>query len=231
MFVKYPKTYRILVPQINIKGKHFLSGAEVKKLLGGRVVITEKMDGANVGIIRHKNYFKLQKRGSLVDVSEHEQFNVFKAWSNTNYDKIMQIPKDTILYGEFMYAKHTVHYDMLPDYFLAFAWWDNNLKEFASWEDLEILCNNIGINTVPLVAITNNANKDELFEDIPDPSIFGHEPAEGIVVWNHKANLRGKIVRSQFQKAMNKSGHWASKPVTKNIVSDKCTCIKSESEE
>ena len=55
MFRKYEKTYRILVPQIDVKGKHYLSKKEVKKLLGGNVTIMEKLDGANVGIIRHKD--------------------------------------------------------------------------------------------------------------------------------------------------------------------------------
>jgi len=106
MFRKWEKTYRILVPQVNIKGKHYLSKNEAKKLLGGNVVITEKLDGANVGIIRHKDTFKLQKRGSLVSDSEHYQFNFFKAWSYQNFDSIMQIPKNTILYGELMIKAH-----------------------------------------------------------------------------------------------------------------------------
>jgi len=35
MYRKYEKTYRILVPQISTKGKHYLSDSDTKKLLGG----------------------------------------------------------------------------------------------------------------------------------------------------------------------------------------------------
>ena len=121
MFRKYEKTYRILVPQMNTKGKHYLPDKEVKKLLNREVIITEKLDGANTGIIRHKDTFRLQKRGSLVDQSEHAQFNFFKAWSYENYDKLMKIPEGTVLYGELMFCKHTVFYNKLPSFFIAFV--------------------------------------------------------------------------------------------------------------
>lgn len=223
MFHKYPKTFRILVPQIPIKGKHYLSSNDTKKLLNGNIILTEKMDGANVAIIRHKDYFKLQKRGSLVDVGEHFQFNFFKAWSQLNYDKLMKIPEGTILYGELMICKHTVFYDMLPDHFLAFAWWDRGTQKFAHHNDMEELCDKIGIYTVPSILQTSGICKDELFDLIPNPSTYGHKQAEGLVVYNHKKQMRGKVVLKKFQDRMD-SGHWATRPIIKNIVSNTCHC-------
>lgn len=220
MFRKYEKTYRILVPQIDVKGKHFHSDADTKKLLNGQLTITEKMDGANVGIIRHKDTFRLQKRGSLVDASEHYQFNFFKAWSQLNYDKLMQIPEGTILYGELMIAKHTVFYDKLPDYFLAFAWVDRKSREYKHRSDLEELCDKIGLSTTPFI-YQGPCSKVELFDYIPNPSAYGSEPAEGIVVWNHKAGLRGKVVRAEFVKDMEDSDHWTHKEVVKNKLAGK----------
>ena len=224
MFVKYPKTYRILVPQVSTRGKHYLSDADTKKLLNGNVTISEKMDGANTAVIRHKDYFKLQKRGSLVDVSEHKQFNMFKAWSQLNYDKLLQIPKDTILYGEFCWAKHTVYYDLLPDWFLAFAWWDRKTEKFAHQLDMEELCDNIGLHTVPFIEQTTNIYRDELFDLIPNPSAYGHEQAEGLVVYNYKQQMRGKVVLRKFQESMDHDGHWATKKIVKNKISDVCHC-------
>lgn len=224
MFRKYEKTFRVLVPQINVKGKHYLSNDETKKLLGSNVCITEKMDGANTAIIRHKDYFKLQKRGSLVDYGEHYQFNFFKAWTQTNYDKLMQIPKDTVLYGELMICKHTVFYDMLPDYFLPFAWFDKNNNKYKHRDEMDELCNKIGLFSTPFICKTSGLNKDELFNLIPDVSNYGHEPAEGIVVWNYKNGMRGKVVREKFVKDMEESEHWMNKQITKNIVNSVCNC-------
>ena len=220
MFLKWPKTYRILVNQIDIKGKHFLSDKEVKLLLGGRVSITEKIDGANVGIIRLKDEFRLQKRGSLVGDSEHAQFQFFKAWSYNNYDKLMRIPKDNILYGELTYAKHTVFYDNLPDYFIAFCLADRKTGEFYHRDELVELCEKIGLSYTPEVA-RDYFNRDELFDLIPKISHFGNQPAEGIVVENLKRKIRGKVVRKEFQKSMDQSGHWMHKAFTKNLLGDK----------
>ena len=121
MFLKYEKTFRIPIPQIKVPGKLILSRKELQLLLAGKVEIEEKMDGANVGIIRHKKGFSLQKRGSLVGQSEHEQFQYFHAWANRiKYDNIMSVPPNHLLYGELLYAVHTIYYDNLPDYFLVF---------------------------------------------------------------------------------------------------------------
>lgn len=224
MFRKWEKTYRILVPQVDIKGKHYLSKDEAKKLLGGNVIVTEKLDGANTGIIRHKNDFKLQKRGSLVGDSEHYQFNFFKAWAYENYDKIMQIPRNTILYGELMVVKHTIHYTGLPDFFIPFAWFDRKSATFFSYDEFLELCDTIGFTPAPLV-YRGYVDRTSLFDMIPHPSNFGSQfkdgKAEGIVVWNPKNGLRGKVVRPEFQKFMNDEGHWMHKHITINKLRDK----------
>lgn len=220
MFRKYEKTYRILVPQIGTKGKHYLSDADVKRLLGGTVSVQEKLDGANVGIIRHKDSFHIQKRGSLVGESEHDQFNLFKAWVYENYEKVMAIPEGTILYGELMFCKHTVFYDKLPDYFVAFAWCDRDTNEYYSRDEMVELCDRIGISYVPEIA-RGVFNKTELFDLIPKTSNFGSEPAEGIVVWNQKNGMRGKVVREEFQKAMDRTGHWMRQKIKINQLEKK----------
>lgn len=219
MFLKWPKTYRILVPQVDIKGKHYLSNADVRSLLGGKVSVQEKIDGANVGIIRAQGDFKLQKRGSLVDESEHAQFSFFKAWSYNNYEKIMQIPDGTILYGELMYAKHTIFYNQLTDYFIAFAWGDRKTGKLYHRDEMVELCEKIGFCYAPEVA-RGYFKKDELFDLIPKKSHFGQEIAEGVVIENLKSRVRGKVVRVGFQKAMDQDGHWMHKQFTKNLLKD-----------
>lgn len=214
MFIKYPKTARIRISQIDVAGKFFLSDAETKQLLAGQVVITEKLDGANCAIIRNKNDFRLQKRSGLVGESEHQQFNYFKAWSQINCEKLMQIPKHHILYGELMFAKHTIHYDLLPDFFLAFALYDVQADKFKPWYDLEELCVKIGLHTAPFI-LQGYVSKNELFDYIPNPSAYGHEPAEGIVVSN-KHGMRGKIVRPEFMKMMEQNDHWIHQQVVRN---------------
>jgi len=215
VFFKWPKTFRILVPEVDIKGKHFLSNKEVKALLGGTVSIQSKLDGANCGIIRLDNEFRLQKRGSLVGESPHAQFAYFKAWAYNNYNKLMSIPKNTILYCELMYAKHTVFYNKLPDYVIAFAWGDRKTGELYHRDEMVKLCEKIGLHYAPEIA-RGYFNKNELFNLIPKISYFGDEPEEGIIIENLKHRTRGKLVRAEFIKHMETSGHWMHKQLTLN---------------
>jgi hypothetical protein len=224
MFHKYDKTYRILVPQIKTIGKHFLSDEATKRLLDGEIICCEKLDGANVGIIKTNNSFRLQKRGGLIEQGEHFQFNFFKAWSQQNYNKIIQIPNDTILYGELLICKHTVFYDMLPDHFLAFAWYNKNNNSYYHRDDMVELCDKIGLCYVPEICRGTGYKKEELFNLIPDPSAYGHQSGEGLIVWNYDIDMRGKVVREEFQKAMDEDDHWNKGPIIKNIVSTKCKC-------
>jgi hypothetical protein len=219
MFVKWPKTFRILISQVNIKGKHFLSDEETKLLLAGEVSLQEKIDGANTGIIRTKDGFKLQKRGSLVGQSEHIQFGAFIAWSNRNYMKLIQLPKDTILYGEWCFARHTIFYNKLPDYFLAFALYDVKTGSLRSRDEMTKLCDNIGLSYVPEVA-RGYFKKDDLFSYIPNISNFGDSKAEGIVVEKIKNGSRGKIVREEFVKNIEEDDHWSKKSIVRNLLKD-----------
>jgi len=222
MFRKYSKTYRMPVPQFEVKGKLFLSSPEIKLLLAGPVIIEEKIDGANVGIIRHKNGFALQKRGSLVAQSEHAQFGFFHNWANyQNYDKIMSVPTDHLIYGELCWAVHHIYYDSLPDYFLVFdvlntrtnAWFDRRQKEE--------FCKVHGFYLVPLIA-EGKFSKMELADLIPKKSAFG-EIAEGIVIkrYRKKEYLRAKLVRPEFVKEINEDGeHWTRKQLRVNKLKE-----------
>lgn len=217
MFRKYEKTYRIIVPQINIHGKYFLSDSDTKLLLGGKVTVSEKLDGANIGIVRHKDTFRLQKRGSLVGQSEHEQFNFFRDWSFRNTEKIMSLPKNIVLYGELLRCVHTIHYDRLPDWVCFYAVWHNQYNEYLPWDDVSGIVSEAGLHTVPYIC-EGHINKDELFDLIPQTSQYGSEKAEGIVVWNYRQQLRGKVVREEFVKNMEEDEHWSNKMMTFNEV-------------
>jgi ATP-dependent RNA circularization protein (DNA/RNA ligase family) len=215
MFRKYEKTWRIKVPQYpEISSKHYLSDAQVKDLFNGTVTITEKLDGANTGIIRTKTGFRLQKRGSLVDASEHEQFNFFKAWSNNNYDKLMKIPVGITVYGELMRCVHTIYYNKLPDWFLVFGIFDGN--SYCSWNEVANLSAEWGLHTVPHIYSGSAARATIVPDYVPNISTYGEEQAEGVVVYNYKKQMRGKIVKPAFLKSMEADVHWIKKDLKTN---------------
>jgi hypothetical protein len=227
MFRKFEKTARIVVPQINVRGKLFLSDKETKLLLGGSVTVLEKIDGANVGIIRHKDMFKLQKRGSLVDTSEHAQFSFFKAWSMQNYNKLMTLPKDHVIYAELMRCTHTIYYDKLPDWVCVYGVWSNKRQVYLTWKEVLEICVKAELSTVPFIS-EDYFNKVDLYDLIPEVSAFGSEKAEGIVVWNYRHQLRGKIVRPEFSKQMDEDDHWSRGAIELNSIREDKICTKEK---
>jgi len=214
MFRKYEKTYRIRIPQFQVPGKHYLSSDETKRLIGAKVIVEEKMDGANAGIIRHKSGLHLQKRGSLVSTSEHAQFQFFHGWSNVNYDKIMAIPVGYLIYGELMYAQHNIFYDKLPDYFLVFDIF--NGKKFLSREERNEFCEILGFSQVPFIS-EGYFKLEDLYSLLPKISAYG-DRAEGIVIkrYRKKEYMRGKIVWPEFMKTIDE--HWTKKDLRKNLL-------------
>jgi len=219
MFRHYQKTYRIIIPEISVHGKHTLSKDEVKRLLGAKVVVEEKMDGANTGIIRHKKGFSLQKKGSLVAQSEHAQFGFFHNWANhQNYDKIMAIPVGYLMYTELLFAIHTIYYDILPDYVLVIDIW--NGKKYLNRKEKDEFCEKYGFYQVPLIA-EDYFSIDELHGLIPKESQYG-DIAEGIVIkrYRKKEYMRGKIVKKEFMKFLDKSDHWTKNLLKRNRINE-----------
>jgi ATP-dependent RNA circularization protein (DNA/RNA ligase family) len=222
VFLKYEKTYSIPIPQIKVPGKLILSRKELQLILAGKVEIEEKMDGANAGIIRHKKGFSLQKRGSLVGQSEHEQFQYFHGWANRiKYDNIMSVPPEHLIYGELLYAVHSIYYDSLPDYFLVFDILNLRTGHWMCRVEKENFCHDFGFDIVPLVAKGHFGIKD-LYELMPKRSTFG-ETVEGMVIkrYRNKEYLRGKIVKPQFIKTIEESDHWMKYNIRKNKLQRK----------
>jgi len=212
MFRKYEKTFRIPTNKYNVSGKRKLSKKEVKQLLNGYLTVEEKIDGANVGIIATKDGFRLQKRGSLVDEGEHPQFGRLKAWANERWGALTYyMPKNTIIYGEFMWATHHIYYDNLPDWFICIDIFQEG--KFVNRDDKQLICFELGIKLVPLLYEGYVDSITEIEDLVEGPSAYStdHE-REGIVVKNYRKQMKGKIVRPEFVKEINEDGvHWMTK--------------------
>lgn len=218
MFRKYDKTYHIF----RATSKHNLDRTQLKRLLSGRVYVEEKMDGSNVGIIRHANGFSLQKRNSLVGTSVHAQFDYFHNWANGEaYERIMSVPSNTLIYGELLYATHHIYYDSLPEFFLVFD--VRRGKKWMKHTERQEFCEQYGFHMVPLVA-WGNFTKDDLRDMVPERSAHGKQ-CEGVVVKRYAKHgyFRGKIVKPGFIKTINEDDfHWSRKEVTRNKLRVEC---------
>jgi len=131
---KYPRTYHLDGSGIQ-SGDEDLSVFPVSCLAGRHVVVEEKMDGANCAIsFDDDGHLLLQSRGHYLTGGPREkQFHLFKSWAHRYASELWQVlDKRYILYGEWLYAKHTIFYTDLPHSFLEFDVYDKDRDVFLS---------------------------------------------------------------------------------------------------
>lgn len=120
LLLKYPRTQHIEGSRLQ-PGDQDLSQVPFSDLAGRYLVVEEKLDGANSGIsFEESGRLRLQGRGHFLVCDESERhFALLKTWAATHISALLQILGDRyVMYGEWMYAKHTVFYDALPHYFM-----------------------------------------------------------------------------------------------------------------
>lgn len=131
---KYPRTRHIEGSKLQA-GDEDLENIPFEEIKGKYLVIEEKMDGANAGIsFTATGELLLQSRGHYLTGGFRERhFNLFKTWANTFAYPMWDVIGDAyIIYGEWMYAKHTVFYTDLNHYFLEFDIYDKAKDAFLS---------------------------------------------------------------------------------------------------
>lgn len=119
---RYPRTPHLAGSRLQ-PGDHDLSQVALDALRGAYCVVEEKLDGANAGIsLDGDGQLRLQSRGHvLVGGARERHWDLFKQWAHAHAAAIAaRIPAGGTIYGEWLYAKHTVFYDLLPHYFLEF---------------------------------------------------------------------------------------------------------------
>ncbi|XVJ64555.1 MAG: RNA ligase family protein [Sphingopyxis sp.] len=136
-WVKYPRTY--VLPWSDTIGEGDRRLASLAPLSGEQVVVTEKMDGENVSLYRDFLHTRSVRRIA----------HPSREWLNHFWESVRgQIPEDWRICGEYLYASHTVSYDALPSYFLAFSVW-NERNICLSWPDTLAFLAELGIEPVP----------------------------------------------------------------------------------
>lgn len=131
--VKYPRTR-------HVEGSRRQAGDDatdhkLATLAGQPVVATEKLDGANCAVsFTTDGRLLLQSRGHYLTGGPRERhFALFKTWTNMHAPALFSaLGSRFVMYGEWLYAKHTVFYDRLPHYFVEFDLLDREAGVFLS---------------------------------------------------------------------------------------------------
>jgi hypothetical protein len=150
---KYPRTPHIEGSRQQ-PGDEDLDSVPFSMIANEYVVIEEKVDGANAGIsFDLHGQLLLQSRGHYLTGGPRERhFNLFKQWAHSHYAKLWDALGDRyILYGEWLYAKHTVFYDRLPHYFLEYDLLDRLSGQFLSTVARRKLLTGLPVASVPVL--------------------------------------------------------------------------------
>ncbi|MDH3742229.1 MAG: RNA ligase family protein, partial [Hyphomicrobiales bacterium] len=170
---KYPRTHHLQGSRLQ-PGDEDLAAEPVSVLHGHHVVVEEKLDGANCAIsFDERGGLLLQSRGHYLTGGPRERhFELLKNWASGLANQLLPVLTDRfIVYGEWMYAKHTIYYDRLPHYFMEFGVFDCQRDCFLSTRARrKLLC---GLPLCPVPVIHEGALKkvDQLHELI-GPSTY-----------------------------------------------------------
>ncbi len=123
-----------------------------------------------------------------------------------------------VLFGEWCYAQHSIFYDRLPDWFLAFDVFDGSEGRFWSVERRNALLSLSGLAAVPQVA-TGRFSVPELLKLLNGQSAYGDLLREGVYLRRERGGWlegRAKVVRAEFAQAIGE--HWSNKRLITNVI-------------
>lgn len=211
---KYPKT-----PYLNFSpgyenGDRYI---DTKDLLGKPLAITVKKDGSCVTLSRDTCG---ARNGHD---AEHPSFNMLKARHAALKDAI---PEGIQLFGEWLYARHSIHYTgplALRDYFQVFAVYDQNEQLFLGQDDVQIMCDDLDLVMVERAAVVCYYAEWELIQGI---SVAGEAAIargeEGVVVKSmypyHYTQFAVNAAKYVRENHVQTSEHWRKQAIVKNEV-------------
>ena len=231
-FHKFPRTRHLLNLGAATRDDLVLSEKDAAQFLDTedqtnlKIVVEEKVDGANIGISVDSITLEMrvQNRGHYVNASTHKQFSQLDKWLAQHHSALWQLLGETgyVLYGEWLYAKHSIHYTALPDVFLAFDLYVPEKKQFFSRRRLVSALKGTGLQIVREICLPHVKLCTKTLRDLASTSqsAYYDGPVEGIYVrkedpdWLHE---RAKIVRAEFTNSIG--DHWTRADIVRNQIS------------
>lgn len=217
-FNKYPSTPHLaLLDDVEIRGDKIMPEAERDKFLQNKIVVEEKIDGANLGIsFDAEGNILAQNRGSYLQLPATGQWKKLSDWLDPRIDPFFENLADRfILFGEWCYAQHSVSYDRLPDWFLGYDIFDKKRLKFFSCPIRDTFFCRLGISRVPVLGHGYFSFSD--LKKFLSKSKIGQEPAEGLYLRVDKGDWlvqRAKLVRPAFIQSIGQ--HWSRSGIKTN---------------
>jgi RNA ligase len=214
--LKYNRTFHL--PWSKGATKDDKISSNISKLIGVPIVISEKIDGSNT-CLETNSCFARTHSGPPTHLS-------FDGFKSLHAEIKFQIPKAIQIFGEWVYAIHSIKYDALPGYFLLFNIRDLSNMQWASWEEVELWAEELCLPTVPVLfkgQVSSEKELKELTESFMNtPSQYG-DIKEGVVVRVQKSfndeNFPFCVAKMVQANHVQTSIHWKEQEIVKNKLS------------
>lgn len=213
--IKYPRTPHLYGSFVKDDDKVISKDKSLSLIQNTNLIIEEKVDGSNVGIFFTEGKLYIQSRGHVLRGNDHPSFDLFKGWAFSKSDILHSILKDRyIMYGEWLYAVHTLRYNRLTHYFMEFDILDKENMKFLSNDKRQSLLGNSGIQSVPVLHKGAVKSMKQLVSLITTSNFGG--PMEGLYLKIEEDGYvteRCKYVRKEFSIANTDQKNWKEKQI------------------
>jgi hypothetical protein len=210
---KYPRTFHLTFSEGCTSDDKMLDSNDY--FLGEEVIISSKLDGSNF-CMTNKECFARSHNGP----PKHKSFD----WAKSFHNQVKHlIPDDLVVYAEYVFAKHSIHYSNLPHYLFIFNILDIASDKWLSWNNVEMWSEKFSIPTVPVLfkgVIDNDYDLKKICISFMKEKEFQTDVREGIVIRvakqfdNKEFDFSiGKIVRANH---VQTDEHWKNQEIIRN---------------
>ena len=170
IIIKYPRTPHIEGSRLQ-PGDEDLRQRRFGETAGRHIVLEEKIDGANSAIsFTDDGQLRLQSRGHFLTGGAREKhYDLLKQWAAVHRDRLHAVLGDRyVMYGEWMYAKHSIYYDLLPNYFMEFDILDRETDRFLDTPSRHELIRGLPVSSCPVLASGCFSGMGEILSHLGD---------------------------------------------------------------
>lgn len=218
-FFKFPHTpHLVCLGPGAPRADKVLTPSEVADFLNAPVVVEEKIDGANLGLaLGPDGRIRPQSRGNyLAPGHSHAQWDPLWPWLSAHSSQLSAGLSDGLmLFGEWCYARHTLPYDHLPDWFLGFDIYDRTARKFWSTDRRNEWLHRCGLHSTPEL-FRGRLQRNQLAA-LVTTSRLRTGVMEGIYLRRETdqwLSSRAKVVSPVFQQQIEE--HWTRRALVPN---------------
>ncbi|KAI5056925.1 hypothetical protein GOP47_0028743 [Adiantum capillus-veneris] len=231
VFVKFPRTWHLFNLGSATRDDLIMNETELCGFLSMKdpnihIVLQEKIDGANLGITldAQTRAFLVQNRSHYANSKSHTQFKKLDLWLQNHQTDLWNVltcnnmlpPGQLVLFGEWVFAKHSIHYTKLPDFFVAFDVYDTVQEQFYSSSRLRNLLETTSLFMIQEFQVDCPLSKEAFERLVCTHSAYYDGMVEGVYV-RRETDMwtvdRAKVVRPNF---LCGNEHWSRGQITMN---------------